>query len=91
MSEAVCQVRDNALWMLDVGSTDVIGSDVGVWAGMIVTTYVGGPSLEKIASRPLALASFKGLSHKNRPLTKFLSMREVEHGTESKMEVVASL
>jgi hypothetical protein len=24
-------------------------TDVGVWAGMIVTTYVGGRSLEKIA------------------------------------------
>src|SRR5262244_1414453 len=42
--------------VLDLGSTDAIGGDVGVWAGMIVTTYVGGRSLEKIAktiwSRP---------------------------------------
>jgi hypothetical protein len=42
--------------VLDLGSTDAIGGDVAVWAGMIVTTYVGGRSLEKIArtiwSRP---------------------------------------
>jgi hypothetical protein len=31
------------------GITDPIGGDVGIWAGAIVTTYVGGRSLEKIA------------------------------------------
>jgi hypothetical protein len=36
--------------VLGLGVTDPIGGDVGVWAGMIVTTYVGGRSLEKIAS-----------------------------------------
>jgi hypothetical protein len=35
--------------VLAFGSTDPITGDVGVWAGMIVTTYVGGRSLEKIA------------------------------------------
>jgi hypothetical protein len=35
--------------VLGLGTTDAIGGDVGVWAGMIVTTYVGGRSLEKIA------------------------------------------
>jgi hypothetical protein len=35
--------------VLGLGATDAIGGDVGVWAGMIVTTYVGGRSLEKIA------------------------------------------
>jgi hypothetical protein len=35
--------------VLGLGVTDPIGGDVGVWAGMIVTTYVGGRSLEKIA------------------------------------------
>jgi len=38
----------------DVG--DAIAGDVAAWAGTIVTTYVGGRSLEKIArtiwSRP---------------------------------------
>ena len=42
--------------VLGWGTTDVIAGDVGVWAGTIVTTYVGGRSLEKIArtiwSRP---------------------------------------
>ncbi|MGE5140467.1 MAG: hypothetical protein ACM3JD_13450, partial [Rudaea sp.] len=36
--------------VLGLGSTDPIGGDVGAWAGMIVTAYVGGRSLEKIAS-----------------------------------------
>ena len=31
------------------GTTDPILGDVGVWAGTILTTYVGGRSLEKIA------------------------------------------
>ena len=35
--------------VLGLGSTDPIAGDVGVWAGYIVTTYVGGRSLEKIA------------------------------------------
>ncbi len=35
--------------VLGLGTTDTIGGDVGVWAGTIVTTYVGGRSLEKIA------------------------------------------
>jgi hypothetical protein len=42
--------------VLGWGTTDDIAGDVGVWAGTIVTTYVGGRSLEKIArtiwSRP---------------------------------------
>jgi hypothetical protein len=29
--------------VLGLGTTDAIGGDVGVWAGTIVTTYVGGP------------------------------------------------
>ena len=32
------------------GTTDPILGDVGMWCGMIVTTYVGGRSLEKIAN-----------------------------------------
>jgi hypothetical protein len=36
--------------VLGLGTTDPIGGDVGIWAGTIVTTYVGGRSLEKIAS-----------------------------------------
>jgi hypothetical protein len=35
--------------VLGLGTTDAIGGDVGIWAGTIVTTYVGGRSLEKIA------------------------------------------
>jgi hypothetical protein len=31
------------------GTTDAITGDVAAWAGAIVTTYVGGRSLEKIA------------------------------------------
>ena len=42
--------------VLGWGTTDAIAGDVGVWTGAIVTTYVGGRSLEKIArtiwSRP---------------------------------------
>ena len=42
--------------VLGWGTTDAIAGDVGVWARTIVTTYVGGRSLEKIArtiwSRP---------------------------------------
>jgi hypothetical protein len=35
--------------VLGLGSTDALAGDVATWAGMIVTTYVGGRSLEKIA------------------------------------------
>jgi hypothetical protein len=35
--------------VLALGSTDPLAGDVGVWAGAIVTTYVGGRSIEKIA------------------------------------------
>ena len=35
--------------VLGLGSTDPIAGDVAQWAGAIVTTYVGGRSLEKIA------------------------------------------
>src|SRR5215470_13453415 len=35
--------------VLALGSTDPILGDVAAWSGMIVTTYVGGHSLEKIA------------------------------------------
>jgi hypothetical protein len=35
--------------VLALGTTDAITGDVGLWAGMIVTTYVGGRSLEKVA------------------------------------------
>jgi hypothetical protein len=31
------------------GTTDALAGDVAAWAGAIVTTYVGGRSLEKIA------------------------------------------
>jgi len=35
--------------VLGLGTTDPIGGDVAEWAGWIVTAYVGGRSLEKIA------------------------------------------
>ena len=35
--------------VLALGATDPLAGDVAAWAGMIVTTYVGGRSLEKIA------------------------------------------
>src|SRR6516225_3866024 len=35
--------------VLALGTTDPIGGDVAEWAGWIVTAYVGGRSLEKIA------------------------------------------
>jgi hypothetical protein len=41
------------------GSTDAITGDVAVWAGAIVTTYVGGRSLEKIAKSISAIWSRK--------------------------------
>jgi hypothetical protein len=36
--------------VLALGTTDAIGGDVSIWAGAIVTTYVGGRSFEKIAT-----------------------------------------
>jgi hypothetical protein len=42
-------VWDKVFGSLTGGVTDPIIGDVGMWAGMIVTTYVGGRSLEKIA------------------------------------------
>jgi hypothetical protein len=36
--------------VLGLGTTDAIGGDVGIWAGTIVATYVGGRSFEKIAN-----------------------------------------
>jgi hypothetical protein len=36
--------------VLGLGTTDTIGGDVSIWAGTIVTTYVGGRSFEKIAT-----------------------------------------
>jgi hypothetical protein len=35
--------------VLGLGTTDPIGGDVAEWAAWIVTAYVGGRSLEKIA------------------------------------------
>jgi len=35
--------------VLGLGSTDALTGDVARWSGAIVTTYVGGRSLEKIA------------------------------------------
>ena len=35
--------------VLHLGSTDALGGEVASWAGTIVTAYVGGRSLEKIA------------------------------------------
>jgi hypothetical protein len=32
-----------------LGTTDALTGDVATWSGAIVTTYVGGRSLEKIA------------------------------------------
>jgi len=39
-------VRDK---VLGLGTTDAITGDVGAWAGVIVTTYFGGRSIEKVA------------------------------------------
>jgi hypothetical protein len=36
--------------VLGWGTTDALAGDVSVWAGAIVTTYVGGRSFEKIAT-----------------------------------------
>jgi len=35
--------------VLGLGSTDALAGDVAAWSGAVVTTYVGGRSLEKIA------------------------------------------
>jgi hypothetical protein len=35
--------------VLGLGTTDAITGDVGAWAGVIVTTYFGGRTIEKVA------------------------------------------
>jgi len=45
--------------VLGLGTTDAIGGDVAAWAGAIVTTYVGGRSLEKIAKSVATVFSGK--------------------------------
>jgi len=35
--------------VLGLGTTDPITGDVGAWAGVIVTTYFGGRTIEKVA------------------------------------------
>lgn len=35
--------------VLGLGTTDAITGDVGTWAGVIVTTYFGGRTIEKVA------------------------------------------
>ena len=35
--------------VLGLGTTDALAGDVAQWSGAVVTTYVGGRSLEKIA------------------------------------------
>jgi hypothetical protein len=35
--------------VLGLGTTDALAGDVALWSGAVVTTYVGGRSLEKIA------------------------------------------
>ena len=35
--------------VLGLGSTDAITGDVGTWAGVIITTYFGGRTIEKVA------------------------------------------
>jgi hypothetical protein len=35
--------------VLGLGTTDALAGDVAAWSGAVVTTYVGGRSLEKIA------------------------------------------
>lgn len=36
--------------VLGLGSTDPLTGDVATWAGVIITTYVGGRSIEKAAA-----------------------------------------
>jgi hypothetical protein len=35
--------------ILGLGTTDAITGDVGTWAGVIITTYSGGRTIEKVA------------------------------------------
>jgi hypothetical protein len=35
--------------VLGLGTTDAISGDVGTWAGVIITTYFGGRTIEKVA------------------------------------------
>jgi hypothetical protein len=35
--------------VLGLGTTDPIGGDVAAWTGVIVTTYFGGRTIEKVA------------------------------------------
>jgi len=35
--------------VLGLGTTDAIAGDVGTWAGVIITTYFGGRTIEKVA------------------------------------------
>ncbi len=35
--------------VLGLGTTDAITGDVGTWAGVIITTYFGGRTIEKVA------------------------------------------
>jgi len=35
--------------LLALGSTDPLTGDVASWAGIIVTTYFGGRTIEKVA------------------------------------------
>ena len=39
-------VRDK---VLGLGATDAITGEVATWAGVIVTTYFGGRTIEKVA------------------------------------------
>ena len=43
---AKCVVWDK---LLGLGTTDALNGDVGQWAGMVMVTWFGGRSLEKIA------------------------------------------
>jgi len=46
--------------VLGLGSTDPITGDVGAWAGVIVTTYFGGRTIEKVARIFRRLGSDRG-------------------------------
>ena len=35
--------------VLGLGTTDAITGDVGTWVGVIITTYFGGRTIEKVA------------------------------------------
>ena len=41
--------------VLGLGSTDALTGDVSGWAGMVMVTWFGGRSLEKIASTIAAI------------------------------------